>query len=117
MVNKYQRLTRLSQVLAFLAVLFMAVSPHQLSAQPDESVDHSNHELLCDGLETYTSSSGGQNDMPTSHGDCLHHFDPLTQEPLLKGPKYVSAGADSLYISPLRQRNFSSDPPPPRHPS
>ena len=116
-VGKLGRVARVGQVLAFLGALFLAVNPHPIHAQYDEAADHSHLGTLCEPLDAKTSSSDGKNGMPNSHGDCVHHFDPIARASIEQIPSDLSVPTAAIYVSPLRQRSFSSDPPPPRYPS
>ena len=113
----WQRATRMGQMLAFLAALFLAVNPHPLHAQADGGAGHNHLGFFCDALDTDMSPSDGEDSNPTSHGDCIHHFDPLVRAPIEHGPSYVSLAVAPLYVAPARQLSLGSDPPPPRYPS
>jgi hypothetical protein len=112
-----RRAVRMGQMLAFLAALFLAVNPHLLHAASDDGAGHSHFGSFCEALDTDKSPSGGEHGMPTSHGDCVHHFDPLVRAPIEHSPSYSSVAVAPLYLAPARQLSLGSEPPPPRHSS
>ena len=112
-----RRAARLGQMLAFLGALFLAINPHPLHAQSDGGAGHSHLGFFCDALDTDNSPSGGEDGVPTSHGDCIHHFDPLVRASIEHSPSYLSVATAPLYVAPARQVSLGSDPPPPRNPS
>ncbi len=118
----WRRVLGVGQILALLAALFLAVNPHPLHAQSDEGAGHQHFGSYCEALDTEKSSfdgDGGQSGShgATSHGDCIHHFDPMVQAPAEHGRTYASVTVQPKRSEPRRQQNLGFDPPPPRFPS
>lgn len=109
-----RRAARMGQILALLAALFLAFDPHPLLAQSDAGSGQGHLESFCEALDTDMSQSHGEDGLPSSHGDCTHHFDPLVRGPIEFGIHYVSVGVAPPHSEPVRQQNPASDPPPPR---
>lgn len=104
----------MGQMLAFLAALLLAFNPHPLHAQSSDGAGHSHFGPLCEALDPEKSSSDG---MQGSHGDCMHHFDPMVRAPAGHGVIQTSVAQTRPYVEPARQLVLTSDPPPPRTPS
>lgn len=112
-----KRLVRTGQILAFLAVLFLAFNPHSLHALSDQTDGHSHFGFLCNALDTERSSSDSEGGTPSPHADCIHHFDPLVQSPAEQPARDVSVEESPPHFGPARQQILTFDPPPPRVPS
>lgn len=109
-----RRASRTGQMLAFLAALFLAFNPHSLYALSVNGANHNHSGSFCDVLDTEMSSSDSENHAQGSHGDCIHHFDPLVRAPtvhrLILGPDMIAVP----FLGPVRQSILTTDPPPPR---
>lgn len=106
--------TKTGQMLAFLAVLLLAFNPNPLHALAGGDDDHSHTGSLCQMLDSEESSPDQHDGMPSSHGDCVHHFDPMVQAPMEH--KTPSASVEPLppHLEPVPQQTLGFDPPPPR---
>ncbi len=113
-----RRAARTGQIMVFLAALFLAVNPHLLHAQSSDGAGHNHFGFFCEALDTEKSPSDSEDGTQSSHGDCVHHFDPLVRAPIEQSPSYVvSVAASMSYVAPARKLSLGSDPPPPRYPS
>ena len=112
-----KRAARVGQLLAFLAVLFLAVNPHPLHAQPDDVPGHSQFGLFFEALDGDESSSEGKNGTQSFHGGCTDHFDPMVRAPVGRGAIYNAVAEAGPNVESIRQLILTSDPPPPRNPS
>ena len=104
----------MGQMLALLAALFLAVNPHPLHAHADGGTGHGHFGFFCDVLDTDMSPSDSEDGIPASHGDCIHHFDPLVRAPAEFGTLSVSVSVTATHIESGRQQILGFDPPPPR---
>ena len=118
----WRRALGVGQILALLATLFLAVNPHPVHAQSDEGAGHQHFGSYCEALDAEKSSfdgDGGQSGShgATSHGDCIHHFDPMVQAPAEHGRFYTSTAVQPQHSQPYRRHSLGFDPPPPRYSS
>ena len=107
----WRRAVRVGQILALLAALFLAVNPHPLHAQADDEAGHSHFGSYCEALDTDKSPSG---DAESTHGDCMHHFDPMARAPIEHADIPRPVAEARPHVDPARQPVLTSDPPPPR---
>jgi hypothetical protein len=108
---------QMGQVLAFLAALILTVDPHPLHAQSDGVAGHGYLGSFCEELDTARSTSNGNGSEQSSHGDCIHHFDPMVRAALEQRVIDVSVAVAKADVEPIRRLTLTSDPPPPRIPS
>jgi hypothetical protein len=112
-----KQVAQMGQALALLAALFLAANPHSLHAQADDRTGRSHLGSFCEALDTEKSSPDGDVGAQSSHGDCLHHFDPMIRTAVEHHAIDVSAAEAGPKVEPVRRLNLTLDPPPPRNPS
>ncbi len=106
--------TETGRMLALLAVLFLAVNPHAVHAGSGENSGHGHFGSLCLMLDTEQPASNHDGGTLKSHGDCVHHFDPLVQTPTEQPARDASVEMLQPHFTAVRHRVYPFDPPPPR---
>lgn len=110
-----RRATETGRMLALLAVLFLAVNPQVVHAEPGESSSHNHFGSLCVLLEVEQPASDHDGGMLKSHVDCVHHFDPLVHSPTEQLARDASVETTQPHFTAVRHRVYPFDPPPPRN--
>ena len=106
--------TRTGRVLAVFAVFLLAINPDPLHALSDGDDGHGHSGFLCQTIDTEEPSPDQHDNMPSSHGDCVHHFDPMVQAPAEHHSPSTAAEPPAPHLEPVPQQNLGFDPPPPR---
>ena len=109
-----KELARGGQLLAFLAVLLVALNPHPLHAQMSQDTDHNHVGFSCESLEAGDSSSDDFAGSQSGHGDCIHHFDSMVGASTAQNLSNFPIASLIIPTGFVGEFRLTSDPPPPR---